>query len=308
MKKKNTDLGVLPELTKKPLRLRIRPWLILLPTILVTIGIFYPFISSIVYSFTGYSFKKPVANFVGLRNWISMFKDKNFWTALGVTLEFAISATVIEMVFGLLIAMTLNKDRWYTKPLKVILIFPLMVAPVIACLVWQLMLNSSIGIVEKLLNIFGVYGFPWTASSKTAMMTVVMIDAWVYIPFVMLLMLAGLQSMPKSPFEAAQIDGGSAWFNFRTLTFPMLKPVFIIALVFRFMGSLQEFSVLYSMTKGGPGNTLTNLSILAYRMVFQYLKLGEAMPYLLILWIMIYIIADRLIKLYLKAKNETSGM
>lgn len=289
-------------LNRKPFKILIRPWLILLPTILITVGIFYPFGSAIYLSLTNFSFRSVLYNFVGLRNWIGMFQNPAFYRAVWVTLKFALFATVLEMGLGILIALSLNRDRWYTRILKVVLIFPLMVAPVIAVMLWQLMTNTSVGILERFLNLFGVFGFPWGASSSTALFTVILVDMWVYVPFVMLLILAGLQSMPKSPFEAARIDGGSAWFTFKTLTFPMLKPVFLIALIFRLMGSLQEFSVIYSMTKGGPGDTLMNLSVYSYTNVFQYLKLGETLPYILVLWMIINFVSDKLVKMWLKAK------
>jgi multiple sugar transport system permease protein len=182
-----------------------------------------------------------------------------------------------------------------------------MVAPVIAVMLWQLMTNSSIGILEKVLNFFGIYGFAWVSSSSTAMFSVSLVDLWVYTPFVMLLILAGLQSMPKSPYEAAKIDGGSAWFTFRTLTFPMLKPFLYIALIFRLMAALQEFAVIYSWTKGGPGDTLMNLSLTAYSTSFTYFKFAESLPYILILWLVIYIVSKKLVSNWLKVTKISSG-
>lgn len=306
MKKKakvSPEANAVATLNQKPLSVSIRPWLILAPTIVITIGIFYPFISAIVYSFTNIGFRSRQWHFVGLDNWINMLTSADFWHSLWVTLKFALFSTGIEMILGILIAMVLNTDRWYAKALKVMLIFPLMVAPVIAVMLWQLMTNISVGIVEKFLNLFGVFGFPWASSSATALFTVVMVDVWVNTPFVMLLALAGLQSMPKSPFEAAQIDGGSKWFTFRTLTFPMMRPVLLIALVFRLMGSLQEFSVIYSMTKGGPGDTLMNLSVSAYVNVFSHMKLGESLPWILVLWVIINIVSSKLVGYWVKTKN-----
>ena len=213
------------KLNKKPMNLRLRPWLIILPTLVVTLGILYPFYQAVFYSLTDYSLKKPVWHFVGLKNWLEMFKGVNFWHSLWVTVKYTIAALVVEMGLGLVIALSLNrKDNLFTRILKVVLIFPLMVSPVIATLLFKLMTNSSVGVVERFLNLFGVYGFPWTADSSTALFSVILIDTWVYTPFVLLLILAGLQGLPKSPYESAMIDGGSAWFTFKTLTLPLLKP------------------------------------------------------------------------------------
>lgn len=146
------------------------------------------------------------------------------------------------------------------------------------------MTSNTVGVLEKVLNLFGVYGFPWAASHSTAMFTAILIDAWVNTSFVILLVLAGIQSLPKSPFEAAAVDGAGAWFTFKTLTFPMLKPSMYIALLFRLMASLQEFGIIYALSKGGPGDTLMNLSLTGYINGFTYQKLATALPFLLVLW------------------------
>ncbi len=295
--------AVLPNipLQKKPWRLRIRPYLILLPSMVVLLGILYPFITAIYYSFTDISFRSTTYKFIGLGNWLGMFTSADFWHAILVTLEYGLSVIVLEMVIGMILALLLNNDKWYSKVLNVVLIFPLMVAPVIGCLIWSLMTNNTFGLMEKFLNIFGVYGFPWGASSQTALLYVIMIDVWINTPFVLLLLRAGLQGLPKSPFEAAKIDGGSAWFNFRRLTLPLLKPVIMIALIFRSVAALQEFAIIYSTTKGGPGNTLTNLSLLAYQTAFPYSNLSKGIPMIMVLWIIINFASKRMVGIY----NET---
>ena len=237
-----------------------------------------------------------------------MFKAPEFRHAVWVTVRYAFYSTGIELLLGLGIAMLLSDlNNRFSRILRVALIFPLMVAPVIATIIWQLMLNTSVGIVEKFLNIFGVFNFPWAASHSYAMMTAVMIDVWVNCPFVIVLILAGIQSLPKSPFESAKIDGGSVWFNFRKLTLPMLKPYIYIALLFRFMASLQEFSIVFALTKGGPGNTLMNLSITAYNTGFQFNRFGAALPYILFLWIIIFILAKQIVKRWQIAQKQATG-
>lgn len=305
--KNDVPIEKMKELDKKPLMARLRPWLILLPTLVVTMGILYPFVIAIFYSFTNFTLKKPIYHMIGLKNWIGMFTSSGFWHSLLVTAEYAIASVIIEMLLGLLIALALNKDKFYTRILKIVLIFPLMVSPVIAVLLFKLMTNSSIGIVEKFLNIFGVYAFPWASSSSTALLTVVMIDVWVNTPFVMLLILAGLQGLPKSPYESAKIDGGSAWFTFKTLTLPLLKPVILIALIFRVVAAIQEFSIIYATTKGGPGDTLMNTSLKAYQTAFTYSNVGKAIPFILVLWFIINYISKKLVGSWLKCKSGNPG-
>ena len=297
------------QFNKVPFGTRVRPYLIVAPSLIITIGIMVPFVMAIWYSLTNYSFKLPTHKFVGLKNWVDMLTSADFWNALKVSLMYGLISTAIEMLLGLGVAILLNNlNNRLSRILRVLLVFPLMVAPVTATIVWQLMLNSSVGIVEKLFNIFGIYNFPWAASPKTALLTVIMIDVWINTAFIILLVLAGLQSLPKSPFESAKIDGGSAWFNFVNLTLPMLKPSLYIALLFRLMAALQEYAVIFALTKGGPGDTLMSLSLTAYQKGFKFQKFGSAIPFILVLWLVINIAAKQIVKLQRNAQKQAAGL
>ena len=309
MKEQKTNSAAASELNVVPFKTRVRPYLIVAPALIIPIGIMIPFVMSIYFSLTSYSFRMPVYKFVGLNNWVTTLQSSTFWQALWVTVRYAFFSTVIEMLLGLGVAMMLNNlNNKFSKILRVALIFPLMVAPITATIIWQLMLNNSVGIVEKFLNIFGVYNFPWAAGASTAMLTVVMIDVWINTSFCMLLVLAGLQSLPKSPFESAKIDGGSPWFNFVNLTLPMLKPSLYIALLFRLMAALQEYAVIFGLTKGGPGNTLMNLSLTAYQTGFHFQKFGAALPYILVLWLFINLVAKQIVKRQRAAQRQALGL
>ena len=304
-----TNKETLPDLNRVPFKTRVRPYLIVAPSLIITIGIMVPFVMAIWYSLTNFSFKLPAHKFIGLTNWVNVLSSGSTWKAIWVTLLYGVASTAVEMALGMGVAMLLNSlNNRFSKIMRVVLIFPLMVAPVTATIVWQLMLNSSAGIVEKLLNVFNVYNFPWASSPKTAMMTVVLIDVWVNTAFVILLVLAGLQSLPKSPFESAKIDGGSNWFNFRNLTLPMLRPSLYIALLFRLMAALQEYAVIYALTKGGPGDALMSLSLTAYQQGFKFQKFGAALPYILILWLIINVVAKEIVKRQRAAQKQAAGL
>jgi multiple sugar transport system permease protein len=137
--------------------------------------------------------------------------------------------------------------------------------------------------------------------------SVILIDVWIYTPFVVILALAGLRSLPKSPYEAALIDGGSAWFVFRNLTLPMLAPVLLIALIFRLMTSLQEFAIIFASTKGGPGDKTLSVALAAYNQAFPFYNLSGSIPMLLFLWAFIYAICFVLIGFWRKAQKISSG-
>lgn len=307
---------------EQPKNIRMRPYYIIAPGMIILIGIMIPFITAIALSLTNASYRLPMDQWRWnwFRNWLSfdtidgkfqlggMLANPDFYHAALVTFLYAISSTGAELLLGMGVAFLLKKDTRYSRILKVVLMFPLMVAPAIAVLIWQLMISNSVGIIEKFLNIFGLYNFPWAASYKTAMFTVVMIDAWVNTPFILLLVLAGIQSLPKSPFEAAQVDGASAWFTFKTLTLPMLKPFIYIALLFRSMAALQEFGIIFALTKGGPGNTLMNISLTSYITAFTYQQPGRALPYLLMLWLVVNITAKKIVEKQRKYAKEAAGL
>ncbi len=297
------------ELNVVPFKTRVLPYCIVAPALIITIGIMIPFGMAIFYSLTSYSFKMPGYKIIWFKNWQKILTSDTFWRALWVTVRYAFFTIVIEMGLGMGIALILNTlNNKFSRIMKVCLIFPLMIAPITATIVWQLMLSNSVGIVEHLLNVFGVYNFPWGASPKTALMTVVMIDVWVNTSFCMLLVLAGLQSLPKSPFESAKIDGGSVWFNFRNLTLPMLKPSLYIALLFRLMAALQEYSIIFGLTKGGPGDTLMNLSLTSYQTAFQFQKFGSSLPYILFLWLIINFLAKFIVGKQRAAQKQAAGL
>lgn len=304
-----TNKNKTEDLNTVPFKTRVRPYLIVAPSLIITIGIMIPFVMAIWFSLTNYSFKLPSHKFIGLKNWVEVLSSDAFWNALKVSLLYGVIATAVEMALGMGVAILLNNlNNRLSRVLRVLLVFPLMVAPVTATIVWQLMLNSSVGIVEKLLNVFGVYNFPWASSPSTALMTVILIDVWVNTAFIILLVLAGLQSLPKSPFESAKIDGGSAWFNFINLTLPMLKPSLYIALLFRLMAALQEYAVIFALTKGGPGDSLMSLTLTAYQTGFRFQKFGFALPYILILWLVVNVSAKQIVKRQRAAQKQAAGL
>jgi multiple sugar transport system permease protein len=293
--------------TKYARKKAIRPFLLLAPSFLLTIGILIPFIGAIFYSFTDLTRRSSDFNIIGIGNFVDTFARPDFWHSLAITLLYAFWATAVEMLLGLGIALLLNEENWLSKFLRLVLIFPLMIAPVIGALVWQLMTNPSVGILRFPLSWIGLGGFRWSADPDWALFSVILIDVWIYTPFVVILALAGLRSLPKAPYEAALIDGGSAWFVFRNLTLPMLAPVLLVALIFRLMTSLQEFAIVFASTRGGPGDRTLSLALAAYNQAFPFYNLAASIPMLLFLWALIYGICFVLIGYWRKAQKISSG-
>jgi multiple sugar transport system permease protein len=284
-----------------------RPYLLLAPSFLLTVGILIPFFVAIFYSFTDLTLRSPEYKIVGFQNFIDTFISPEFWYSVGVTIRYAVFATTVEMVLGMIIALLLNYESAFSRFLRLVLIFPLMIAPVVGALIWLLITNPTVGILRIPLRWIGLGDFHWSADPDWALFSLILIDVWIYTPFVVILVLAGLRSLPKAPYESALIDGGSAWFVYWNLTLPMLAPVLLIALVFRLMTSLQEFGIIFATTKGGPGDRTLSLAVAGYNEAFPYYNLSGAIPMLLFLWFMIYVICFILIGFWAKAQKAASG-
>jgi multiple sugar transport system permease protein len=296
------------ELIQPPFTVRVRPYLIIAPALLLLVGILVPFGMGVYYSFTGYTLTRPIANFIGLSNYIAMVTEPRFLHSTMVTFGYALGATGIELLVGMGVALMLDRESRLAKILTTTLIFPMMIAPVIGALLWKLMMQPSVGILKPALAIFGITGVEWAANPKTALPSVILIDVWIYTPFVALLLLAGLRALPREPFEAARVDGASLWFTFKNLTLPMLVPVIIVAVVFRFMDSLKMFDIIYTMTGGGPGDALMTYQLKAYYISFLYMNLSSGLPYTIVLFIVIYIVSQILVNYWSKAQQRAAGM
>lgn len=297
------------EVIRPPLSVRIRPYLIALPALLVLIGILYPFLTAVYYSFTGYALNRPGSqyDFVGLRNWSRMFTNADFFHATYITFAYAFLATGLELTIGMAVAMLLNRESRIARIFQPVLIFPMIIAPVIGTLIWKMMMQPSVGILNPLLNRVGLPSLEWAAVPETALFSVVLVDFWMFTPFAALMMLAGLRSFPNAPFEAARVDGASFWFTFRNLTLPMLSPFIIIVVVFRLMDSLKMFDIIFAMTEGGPGNSLMTYQLTAYRTSLQYQRLANGLPYALLLYLIIYLSSQWLIKAWGRAQKRAAG-
>lgn len=286
---------------------RFRPYFVLAPAFLLTIGILIPFFVAIYLSLTDISLRSQNFSFVGLSNYAAMFRNPDFYHAVGVSLRYSLWTTGVEMLLGLGVAMLLNEEHRLARVMRLLLTFPLMVAPIIATLIWQLMTSPSVGIVANWLRRIGLGEFQWGAATGSAMFSVVIIDVWVYTPFVIILVLAGLRGLPAEPYEAASIDGAGPLTVFRSITLPMITPFLLIALIFRLMLSLQEFGIIFALTKGGPGDALMSMSLYSYQQGFQFYDLAKSIPVMFLLYLVVYVAANSLINSWRRAQSHAAG-
>lgn len=264
------------------------PLILTTPATLALVGIMYPFAIAVYYSFTNYRIVSPTFEFIGLRNYVRMFSNPDFWNALGNTLFFAVVALVVELTLGFLIALLLSQQVKGVKIMRALLLLPLMLPPVISGMMWKTMLASGSGPINY---IFGLGTFAWLSVPWAARVAVLIIEIWSSTPFVALVLLSGLQSLPNEPFEAAEVDGARFWFILRRLMLPMLQPFILVVLLFRVVDVIKLFDIVFATTRGGPMRVTTTLPIMAYKEVFQYYDLGSAIAKVLILWVINYAVS-----------------
>ena len=290
-----------------PSRRALRPYLLVLPSLLLTIGILYPFGLGLFYTFFDYSATNPQPNFIGFQNYGGILTRSDFWQSASVTLRYAVGATLVETVLGVGIALLLYRGSAAGRILEKVLIVPLMIAPVIATIMWSLMLQPSVGVINYLLSPFGLGGVEWTDSPRGALLSAIFIDVWIFTPFVALLALAGLRSLPRDPFEAAAVDGAGYWFTFRKLTLPMLWPYILVAVIFRFMDSLKMFDVIYALTRGGPGDSMMVLQVRGYQEAILYTNFSVGLTYTIVIWAAVFIATRLLVGAFGRAQARAAG-
>jgi multiple sugar transport system permease protein len=246
--------------------------------------------------------------FIWFDNYKNFLSDSAFWNTVSISLLFAFLTVFLELMLGLGIALLLRRPTRFNNVASILLLLPLMTAPALAALMWKLMTNPNFGILSYLVSLFGLTNFKWASDPSTALLTVVLVDIWVYTPFIMILLLAGLRSLPQQPFEAATLDGVPRSFVFFRITLPMLMPYVITASLFRLLDSIQQFDIIYSMTQGGPGDTLMVFQVQSYLEFFQYTNVGRSAALLMVLWAITYFLSNIFIKQWLKLRERAHGL
>ena len=285
------------------------PYLLSLPALLVCIGILVPFGTAVWYSLQRYNLNLPMMRgFIWFDQYIQLFQSAAFWNTVWVSLLYAVITVAVELGLGLGIALLLRRSNWLNNTLSIALLMPLMVAPAIASLMWKLMTHPDFGILSYLLTLVGISDFRWASAPSSALFTVILVDVWVYTPFMMILLLAGLRSLPRQPFEAAELDGVPASFVFFRITLPMLMPYIITAALFRMLDSIQQFDIVYAMTQGGPGNATLLFQVQAYLDFFKNFNVGRSAALLMVLWLIANVISVQFIKHWLRLRERARGV
>jgi multiple sugar transport system permease protein len=236
--------------------------------------------------------------FVGLKNYLEIFgKDARFWNALWITIKFTTVSVVFQLALGLAIAVYLHREFHGRGLVRTVMLLPMVSTPVAVALIWVIMFNPSLGILNYFLACLGLKPLLWLGHPSTALPSLILMDTWKWTPFMVLILHSGLQSLPITPFEAARIDGASRWQTFRYVTLPLLRPSIAVSLIFRTMDSLKTFDTIYVMTEGGPNNATEILNIYTFQTGFKYFHIGYASALAVILVLFVFAVNLLLIKL-----------
>lgn len=274
------------------------PAVLLLPTVIVLILLtLYPTVFSFSLSLNEWNMANRLAtwNFVGLQNFASILRDARFWNAAEVTATFIFGTVGVQLLLGLGIAVLLQGQVVARGLVRTALLLPMMTTPVVVGLIWRFMYNPTQGILNYLLGQVGLPTPNWLGSLQTGLIAVMLADIWEWTPFMVLILLAALQTLPREPFEAAAIDGASAWQAFLNITLPLLRPTIVVAVLIRAIDSFKTFDLVYVLTNGGPGTSTETLSFYTYKWGFKFFQMGYAAALSFLMLIMVVIFANVLI-------------
>lgn len=280
---------------KKKDRTSTQGTLLYMPAILIIFGIVvYPMLYALVMSFTGYSVRKPVMNFVGMTNYIKILQDASFWQAVGRSLIFTFGSLIPQVVLGLAIAILLNHPDLRFKGLfRGLVIMPWLVPTVAVAMIFRWMFHDIYGIMNYILMDLHVLKEPvaWIANEHTAMFILILANVWRGVPMLITMFLAGLQGIPSDLYEAGQIDGANGWKRFSKITLPLLMPVVMVSGILRFIWTFNFYDLPWVMTGGGPAEATQTTPIYAYRRAFSSYRMGEGSAITMILFVILIIFA-----------------
>lgn len=301
-----------PAQQEKPRRAMSDRWysvLLISPAMLIIFFFaLFPLFYAIMLSFRYADLTNPqgFGGFVGLENYRKVLHDPVVAESTYRTFIFAFFAVLFEMVFGIALAFQLNKMKWFKGLARALLLLPLAAAPIAVGLVWRYMYHTDFGVFNALLLAVGLPEQNWLGNLRTAMPSVIVFDIWQWTPFVAVITLAGLQALPREPFEAAELDGGSTVQVLRRLTFPMLAPVLMLVFILRTIDAIRMYDAVASLTRGGPGAVTEVLTFYLYRLGLKFFRVDQAAAVSLIFLFVTVVFTGIVMRRTMRAQGERS--
>ena len=268
-----------PSLEKRYARIGV---VLIAPTVLVFCAvILYPLISAIYLSLFSIYTPTLAGEWVGADNYTALLASGDFWNAALNTLIWTVGTLMLQLVFGVAMALLLNQSIVFQSLARSLVLFPYFLSTVVAVLVWRWLFNDLYGILNHVLLIAGLIDAPvnWLGQMPNAMISIILVGAWKYFPFVVIVVLARLQSIPEQLYEAATIDGAGPFQRFADITLPQLRDVLVVVVLLRAIWDFKEFDLIYLMTGGGPVRATQTLSLLVYEEAFRLNRMGMASTY-----------------------------
>lgn len=252
-------------------------WLFMAPSVLVmTLVLFYPFFSAIYYSFFNYYLGSQDVSFVGFDNYTNLLHEERFWLDLGNTFFLVGVSVALQLVIGLALALALYSCTRGVRLISLLNFLPHVVTPVVGGIFLKWMFMGRWGLLDATLMGFNIFPPDWLGDPFWARFTVIVADTWKFMPFLMLVLYAGLQSFDTTLLEAAEIDGASAWQRLRYIILPMMKPLILFLVAIRTMDAFRFFDLIYVLTNGGPGTATETITLYTYQLAFRLLEVGRA--------------------------------
>ncbi len=279
----------------------------LTPTMLLLLFIsIFPLVWSLYLSFTDWSVIKDAntaPQWIGTANYLELLTDNRTWQRFVVTGQFVVPAVVIELLLGFGIALLLNRKFTGRGAIMTLLLIPMMLSPIVVALFWRFMMQGDGVLNYYVVNLFGLEPILWLSDRYVAPWSLVIVDVWMWTPFMMLISLAGLSAVPNYLYEAAAVDRAGTWFRFRHITLPMVMPLLLIAIIFRTMDAYKLFDQAVVLTGGGPGRFTQTASMYLYDVAFGQFNTGEgsALGYIML------IVITALANLLIRALNATKS-
>ncbi len=266
----------------------------------------YPLANLFILSFENYNMLTKVVKFVGLSNFQTVLSNKDFWTSLLNTFIYSLGTLIPCAVLGTICAMILNQEMLGRSLIRAFLIFPYLVPMVVTAAVFRFMFNDLIGVLDHLIIIMGLSdkSINLFGNYNLAMLGVILVSVWKYTPMVMIAVLGKLQTIPGQLYEAAKIDGCSAWKSFWYITFPYIQPVLVVVLLMRFIWLFNKWDVIYLMTGGGPLDATATQSMLLYNSAFGSYNLGRAAAIGVVMFVILVIFSKGYFSINEKAEGR----
>ena len=252
-------------------------WLFMAPSVIVmALVLFYPFFSAVYYSFFDYYLGSPKVSFVGFDNYTKLLSEERFWLDLGNTFFIVGASVALQLVIGLALALALYSCTRGVRLISLLNFLPHVVTPVVGGIFLKWVFVGRWGLLDATLIGFGIFPPDWLGDPGWAKFTVIIADTWKFMPFLMLVLYAGLQSFDVTLLEAAQIDGASPWQRLRYIILPMMKPLILFVVAIRTMDAFRFFDLIYVLTNGGPGTATETITLYTYQLAFRLLEVGRA--------------------------------